>query len=253
LASDLHLATTRMTTRLGHLLAPLAVRYIVIPVLSAPQGSGGVALPVPGDILAGLDQQTDLKAHRVDDALRVYENAAWVPGRALLPDDTAAAPGAATPAASQAAELAAAPAALAAGGPDSFSGPLPANGHVLVSESDQAGWHLSVAGRGAVRQRAFGWAMLFSTTDAGKGSLHFVAPLGGQALKVLEFALWLAAVAVLVADRRRRGHRDEPTPEVAALPEPASLEPLLHGGIALGHRKPRVTVPDTGDDSELWT
>ncbi len=253
LAGDLHLATTRMTTRLGHLLAPLAVRYIVIPVLSAPQGSGGVALPVPGDILAGLDQQTDLKAHRVDDALRVYENAAWVPGRALLPDDAAAAPGSATPAASQAAELAGTPAALGSGGHDSFSGPLPANSHVLVSESDQAGWHLVVAGKGAPRQQAFGWAMLFSTTDAGKGSLHFVAPLGGQALKVLEFALWLAAVAVVVADHRRRGGRHEVTPEAAAPPEPAaSLDPLLHG-ITLGRRKARVTVPDTSDDDELWT
>jgi len=254
LARDLHLATSRLTTRLGHLLAPMAVRYIVIPVQSAPTGAGGSAVAVPGDLLAALDQQTDLKAHRVDDALRIYENAAWAPGRGLLSPKAAAQAGAATnPAASQAAELAGTPGVLTSGNHDSFSGLLPADSHVLVSESGQGGWHLSVAGQGAARQRAFGWAMLFTTGPAGKARFHFVPSVAGQGMKLLEVGLWIAAVAALVADRRRRRRDRGPSAARVPLSEPAPQpEPMRVG--AAPHRRPRrVTVPDTGDDDEMWT
>lgn len=252
LATDLHLATSQLTTRLGHLLAPMAVRYIVVPSQTAPDGSGGSAVPVPGDVLAALQQQTDLKAHPVDNALVVYENAAWAPTRALLtPAMVVAATGATTPAASQAAELEGAPAVLS-GGPEAFSGTLAADSQVLVSDSYQQGWHLTVAGQEATEQRAFGWSMLFTSTDqGGKSSLHFDTPLAGRGLEVLEVGLWLAAVAALVVDRRRRPDRPPP-PEEVLEPEPSEPAPS-RSGVAVGHRKPRrVTVPDTGDDDELW-
>jgi hypothetical protein len=252
LAGDLHLATARLTTRLGHLLAPMAVRYVVIPIQSAPTGAGGSAVTVPEEVLAALDQQTDLKAQRVDDALRVYENAAWVPGRALLsPEVAAQAMGATGPAASQAAELAGSAGVLNSGGRDSFTGPLPADSHVLVSASGRGGWHLSVAGQGATRQPAFGWAMAFATGPAGNGTLHFVPSLAGQGLKVLEVGLWLAAVAALVTDRNRR-RRDRGAIGERATSSVAAPPPPLLG--AAPHRRPRrVTVPDTGDDDEMWT
>lgn len=254
LAADLHLASSRLTTRLGHLLAPMAVRYIVIPVQSAPTGSGGTPVVVPQDILAALDQQTDLKAHRVDDALRVYENAAWAPGRTLLSPEAAAAAGqATTPAASQAAELAGSRPALGSGRRDSFTGPLPADSQVFVSESAQGGWHLSVAGKGATREPAFGWAMLFTTGPAGKGTLHFVPPLAGQGLKLLEVLLWIAAVAAVVSDRQRRRRDGKPTADRAALSDQAIAPAPSYGGVAPHRRPRRVTVPDTGDDDEMWT
>jgi hypothetical protein len=255
LAGVLRLASARLTTRLGHLLAPMAVRYIVIPSQTAPSGSGGFAVPVPNDILAALDQQTDLRSSRADDAVRVYENSAWAPGRAALaPDVAAGVAQATTPAASQAAELAGATPVLTAGGPDAFAGPLPAAAQVLVSESEQAGWRLSVAGQRATRQQAFGWAMLFTTKGpGGKASLVFVTPLAGRALEVVEVALWLAALSLLVGDRRRWRREKRPpsdqAPEPVPTPDPS---PSVFAGV-VGHRKPRrVTVPDTGDDDEFW-
>jgi GT2 family glycosyltransferase len=255
LATDLHLAADRLTTRLGHLLAPMAVRYIVLPARTAPVDAGGFAVPVPAEVLAGLDQQTDLKARPADTAVRVYENAAWAPGRAVLsPIAATAAHDATASAASQSVELSDAAPALGAGGPDAFTGQLPGGAQALVSETDQQGWHLSVAGHGATRQRAFGWAMLFTAPQpGGKASLHFVTPIAGRGLLVLEAALWLAAMAALVADRRGRRGAAAPPPEApvaAALSEPGL--PLFVG--VGSHRRPRrVTVPDTGDDDELWT
>ncbi|HEX3541975.1 MAG TPA: glycosyltransferase [Acidimicrobiales bacterium] len=255
LADAMRLASAGLTTQLGHLLAPMAVRYIVIPAQSAPQGAGGAPVAVPADILGALDQQTDLKAARGDDSLRVYENAAWAPSPALLAtDQVGAAVGATTAAATQAANLAGASPALTSGGGDAFTGPLAAGSQVFVSATGQAGWKLSVGGTPATRRPAFGWAMLFSTTQGGKGNLSFATPVAARALKVLEMALWLAAGALLIADfRRRRGAAPRP---VAGGPsvEPEVEPELVGAAVAGSHRRPRrVTVPDTGDDDEWWT
>jgi GT2 family glycosyltransferase len=258
LADDLHLASGRLTTRLGHLLAPMAVRYIVVPSQTAPAGSGGTRVPVPSALVAGLDQQTDLKARPTDDALRVYENAAWAPSRALLSAGTAtAAIQATTPAASQTVELAGAPPVLPAGGGDAFTGFLPPDASVLVAGTYQSGWQLSVSGQGASRQRAFGWAMVFSApAPGGRATLHFTTPILGRGLLVLEVAVWLAALGALVADRRR--HRDAlgahgNSAGSGAVEALTASELPLDVGLG-GHRRPRrVTVPDTGDDDEMWT
>jgi hypothetical protein len=242
----------------------MAVRYIVIPARTAAAGSGGAAVPVPGDVVAGLDQQTDLKVRPADDALRVYENAAWVPARALLSPAVAGAAVAATsPAASQSVELAGSVPVLTARSPDSFTGVLPSGGPVLVAGTYQSGWKLSVGGQEAPRTRAFGWAMVFQAPSGGSGgpaSLHFVTPLAGRGLQVFEVALWLVAAAALVDDRRRRrAARASGLAELPAGGSPALVpdEPRpaadVSGGLG-GHRRPRrVTVPDTGEDDELWT
>jgi len=257
LATDLRLASGRLTTQLGHLLAPLAVRYIIIPSQTAPAGTGGSAVPVPNQLLAALDQQTDLKAIPIDDALQVYQNVAWAPGRALLtPAEAGDASQATNPAASQFVDLSGATAVLPAGGSDAFRGQVPADGQVLVSESDQANWTMSVAGTGASRARAFGWAMLFTApSQGGKTSLHYDTPITGRGLSLLEVALWLVAVAILLSERRRRWGGDGEPSTTAPVPSPDPTEPVVEPVIVgIGtHRKPRrVTVPAIGDDEEFW-
>jgi hypothetical protein len=214
-------------------------------------------VPVPNQLLASLDQQTDLKAIPIDNALQVYQNVAWAPQRALLTAGEAADAGQATsPAASQFVDLSGATAVLPGGGSDTFAGQVPADGQVLVSESDQGNWKLSVAGRGATRARAFGWSMLFTApAQGGKSSLHYDTPITGRALLLLEAALWVAAVAILLSDRRRRsGGNGEPS-TTAPVPSPVPTESLVEPVVVgIGtHRKPRrVTVPATEDEEEFW-
>jgi hypothetical protein len=162
---------------------------------------------------------------------------------------------ASTPAASQTVDLGGAAPVLSAGAGDAFSGPVPGDGQVLVSGTDTAGWQLSVAGRGATRQQAFGWAMLFTTPpEGGNATLRYATPLATHGLSVLQALLWLAAVAALIADRnRRRGIQAPPpaAPPLPSRPETPPPDPLSVGPDT--HRRPRrVTVPDTGDDG-LWT
>jgi GT2 family glycosyltransferase len=85
LADDLRLATERRTTTLGQLLAPLGVRYIVVPNQTAPSGTGGSAVPTPPGVLAGLALQTDLLPQSTDPSYSVYLNAAMRTSSGLRP------------------------------------------------------------------------------------------------------------------------------------------------------------------------
>ncbi len=244
-AGDLRLAQGRLTTQLGHLLAPMAVRYIVIPSRTAPAGTGGSAVPVPAGMMAALANQTDLRSLELDAALTVYENAAWAPARAVLPLAADAASRRAGPPARQSAPLAGAAAVLPGRGPDHFAGAVPGAADVLWSATGSGGWHLSVSGHGASWRSAFGWAMAFATPEqGGKASLHFVTPVVRRLLLVLEVAVWLTAVRVLMVDRRR-GRR-----------------PGGDGGSGVDYSEPPETIvvaphprwdPVTVDSDEVWT
>jgi hypothetical protein len=256
LAQDLHLVASQLTTELGHLLAPMAVRYIVIPSQTAPSGFGGNTVPVPNDIVAGLEQQIDLKARPTDHALLVYENAAWVPARArLTPDAAAAATQTTSSEAAQNVDLSGAAPVLGSGSLDAFHGPVPGQSPVLVSGTDSGGWHLSVAGNGATRDKAFGWAMLFTTPAGGNASLHYDTPFLARVILVFEMGLWLVALAFVLADRRRRRGLPGAADAEVPLPADADSEPALPVpvGAAGARRHRKVTVPDTGDDSEMWS
>ena len=86
--SALQVAASGGTTRLGALLAPMAVQYIVVPLAPAPDPFARDTTYVPSDLLAVLDGQLDLDSVTVNPGVRVYENAAYGPSRALLPAGT---------------------------------------------------------------------------------------------------------------------------------------------------------------------
>jgi GT2 family glycosyltransferase len=72
-AQDLHWAEGSETTALGHLLASLAVRYVVVP----PGGAAANQADLP--VVSALERQVDLAPVGTDSSYRVFANAAWVP------------------------------------------------------------------------------------------------------------------------------------------------------------------------------
>ena len=72
-AQDLQWAEGDETTALGHLLAPFAVRYVVVPLGDAAADQAD--LPV----INALARQVDLVPVGTDSSYRVFANAAWVP------------------------------------------------------------------------------------------------------------------------------------------------------------------------------
>ena len=83
IASALTAAESGSTVRLGRLLAPAAVRYVVLIHRAAPGRGAARGAPNPA-LDAALDRQLDLELVQAGDAGIVYRNAGFVPeiGRA---------------------------------------------------------------------------------------------------------------------------------------------------------------------------
>ena len=229
---DVSLARHRRTTQLGHLLAPLAVRYVVVPLRSAPGRSHTTAAHPPPDLEPALDVQVDLKRLESDDSLRVYENVAWVPARAALTPAGAAASRRTGADALGSSDLGGAQPVLPGHrSPTSFAGRVPVGSTVFVSETASPRWRLRVAGRPVARHLAFGWANSFSVPPAAAGRARLTyrtSPFRYGAIG-LEVALWIVAVRLSVARRRGgAGDRDGVAGrEVDPASEPARPAPAL--------------------------
>ena len=81
-AQDLSWAESRETTALGRLFAPLAIRYVVVPV-----GAGAVGAS-ENRVVAALGRQVDLFPVGTDPTYRVFANSSWAPLFSVLPAGT---------------------------------------------------------------------------------------------------------------------------------------------------------------------
>ena len=73
------------TLRGGRLLAPYAIRYIVVPVADGATSTVDQPLPLPTGLVDALDDQLDFAAPLTRPLnFLVYENTAWIPTRAFF-------------------------------------------------------------------------------------------------------------------------------------------------------------------------
>jgi len=89
LAQTLELVGEGSTVRAGRLLAPLAVRYVVVPLAPVDDDQSGVVAPVVDEFVGGLANQLDLRRAYYSSSLVIYENVAWIPTLAKLTDESA--------------------------------------------------------------------------------------------------------------------------------------------------------------------
>jgi GT2 family glycosyltransferase len=209
LAQTLRIAASGSTTRLGALLAPMGIRYIVVPLANAPQPYNTGPTSHPTELLSMLDDQLDLANVDVTGGVAVYRNAAWGPARAQLPAGTSFPPGGPGIADRTVPELAGAPTAL----PDtssfaSYSGSLAQPTMVYLSAGTSR-WNLEVGGRRVSATRVLGWANAFDAPAGSSATLRYDTPssrwlwLGGQVLA------WLLLLGAMFRTRvRAQSQRD---------------------------------------------
>jgi GT2 family glycosyltransferase len=198
LGHALDLAVEGRTARLGRLLAPMAVQYVIVPLRPAPSPYSDERGAVPRDLIGALGAQLDLVQVQVDRAVVVYRNAAFLPARALVADDRGF--DARTPADVQGLELAGFPVLLEHDGVG-YRGTLP-GGQVVVNASTASDrWRLTAGGQATERQPAFGWATAFDSGQGGEVSLTFEASSWYRLVLVAQAALWLAALVVVLRMR----------------------------------------------------
>jgi hypothetical protein len=213
-AEDIRLAADSATDRLGRLLGPMGVRFVLVPVAgaAAPGDPGSSSSPGGADaggsvrpaLLDSLDRQLDLRRVELgDESLVAYENTAWLPVRAT-------ASGAAAEASRQAGAEALIRSDLTDAVP-ALPGPLPTAGAgpvqgeaVLLSEAIDGRWELTVEGQVLARRTAFGWATawdlpaeLGQAGASGQGAFRYRTAPTRYALVLAQLLLGVLALILI--------------------------------------------------------
>jgi GT2 family glycosyltransferase len=201
-AEAIDLVGEARTNRLGHLLAPMGVRYIAVPSRNGP-GSETEAAP-PAGVTAGLDGQIDLAHLRTDPDVVLYENVAWAATRADVED------GDDVPLDSRDPLRAALRTDLAGAeplaGPVSDSDPAPP-GTVLWSEASDGDWKAQSGGETLEHVEPFGLTNGYVLPERGSVSITYEGQGRRYAVLAAQAGLWVLVV-VLWWFARPRGGRD---------------------------------------------
>lgn len=200
----IRLATEGQTSRFGRLVAPAAVRYVVVVGDGNVTGTSTRSRP-SGPVADALAAQLDLAPLTIAPGLAVYENRQALPIRATVADDSPL----------EATEQGGPRRILDAGVPEAT--PALRKGHrtslvsgdagpgtLAVSMTRDPGW--SWSGGGAVR-RSYGWAQRYAVgPSARRGTLRYRPGAGHLSLLGAQLAV-LVVVAIVAAPRRKRRHR----------------------------------------------
>lgn len=205
LASSLEVAGAGGTARLGALVAPMAVRYIIVPLAQAPDPYAASTRYEPTGLLAMLDGQLDLDSVTVNPGLRVYRNAAWGPMRAILPTDVTIPQGGSALSEKFFPQVTGAPAVLDdSSGFAAWSGSVEqAGATIYVAQSGGKSWTLSQGGTHLDRTEALGWASSFTASDSGPISLRFNTPITRWLMLLGQVLSWGLAIYYLLRVRVR--------------------------------------------------
>ena len=214
LREALRASADRETSRLGRLLAPMGVRYVVVVERLGPKAFAPRRVAAPAGVSDTLGSQLDLEEVGVDPALLVFENAAWAPIRSVLPESVMLAdpedesddPVAEALSGAAVADLSgAAPALPDETGFTDFSGPVEAGQVIYQGTGPFGAWNLEVDGTSIEPQRAFGFGSAFAVDAGGDAQLTHDRDLLRIVLLAGQVALWVYVLFRLARRRARTG------------------------------------------------
>ena len=206
-AADLRWTEQGETTALGRLLAPLAVRYVVVPT---------GAVPALDQLVTQLAQQVDLVPVGADPSYRVFENAAWAPLFSVLaPNIDLPAAGGPWAVASilQRLDLSAdQPLAATSSGGRPLAVPAarsaatgPAPPVVVLGAVPEGTWQLRSGGRELADQTVLGWASAWALpTGTRTVTISRESSLGQHVIDIVMLVVWALALWAAVLRLRAR-------------------------------------------------
>ncbi len=201
-ADALDLAVDDQTSRLGRLLAPMGVRYVVI--VEADRPVVGPEVPVPASLPDALEPPARPRrgrgrpwAARLPQRRLVLRSRRAPLGRGRRRARTDRwAPGVA--------DLRGSPAVLVEDdGVDRYVGPVEGGSTIWWSAASSSGWRLSAAGETAERSEGFGWGNLYAVGDGGDATLSYQTPLTRLLFSAAQAAVWVLVLRALLVARRR--------------------------------------------------
>ena len=200
------------TPRVGRLLAPLGVRYVVVPRIDNARSRRSAPLPEPAGLLDSLRLQLDLRRQYAAADLMIYENVSWAP--------TVAQQSPAGAVASTTADIEELVLSDLGGATPAKTGFIPGRatqrlavggGVVSLAVPPSQRWSLSVDGVRVPSRPAFGSITAFDvpeTVAAGTtATLRFSRPFLHVVLVVAQFVAWGLAIFFALGFRLRRRRR----------------------------------------------
>ncbi len=222
------------TLRAGRLLAPLAIRFVVVPEFDGVDSTVDDPLPLPTGLVAALEDQLDLVAVRPGlPTLEAFENRAWVPKQAQLDADAAAASDAAGAEVLVRTDLSASvPLFVGADQLGTTTDDVSAGVVHLGVPFDDA-WTLSVDGTSIEPRRAFGETTAYDVAASGGATLRYDTSALRWLAVLAQTALWIAAIVIAARVRVSVGRRgpllltDETLIDLGDATVPTLLDPGL--------------------------
>ena len=197
------------TQRAGRLLAPLGIRYIVVPEFDGVNSTTTDPMELPTGLVAALDEQLDISSTVSIPTFGFFENTSWLPTYSLLTGATAEASRTAGDAALVRSDLSESTAIFSGADAQSSASAQVTPGVVHLAIPYDDNWTLEVDGVGIEPRRAFGVTMAFDVETAGVATLSYVTPGSRTAVLLLQVLFWLAALfgatRMSVPLARRRG------------------------------------------------
>ena len=191
--SVLHAIIGRETVRGGRLLAPLAVRYVVVPQIDGGESTIGKPLPLPEGLLAALSTQLDFRRVYLASDLVIYENMAWLPSLSVLDENSSALSKQAGDEVLLSSELKSTMPIARVGDVASVATEVGASTvYLAVPFSNQL--RLEVAGIDVRPRVAFGGTTAFDVSEGGLANLKYRTPISQYVFVVIQSLLWLLVI-----------------------------------------------------------
>lgn len=196
------------TARAGRLLAPFAIKYIVVPVIDDVVSTRTSVLSVSDTIIDMLGDQLDLRRRYSSAEVAVFENMSWAPLVSQLTEAGAASSKSAGAISVIAGDMSGSTEAMVEEGhSNTYRGTVqPGTVHFAVPFS--SAWTLSINGYHVVPRPAFGLSTAFDVTEAGTAKLSYDTSIIRRLGLPIQFALWCVAFFFAVSRRRVRSDMD---------------------------------------------
>jgi hypothetical protein len=212
------------TSRAGRLLAPLSVRYIVVPIIDGGQSTRSDPIAEPSGLVEALSRQLDLRRQFASPDLVVFENTAWVPVKSVL-----------SAAGAESSKLAGATSMIATNIGGAVALPATDRADATVAADVAAGtlhiavpytsrWHVTVDGADVPARPAFGLTSAYDIAAPGRAVVSYKTTSLHTLLVLIQFVVWCLVIFVAVSRRRYSLRRSQPA-AVVVTGEPAIVLP----------------------------
>ncbi|MBU3689300.1 MAG: hypothetical protein B7C54_11250 [Acidimicrobiales bacterium mtb01] len=218
MADLLDALSQRTTTRVGRLMAPFGIRYVVIPKYDRVRSTADSPLPVADGLVSSFAEQLDFTSVYSPSSLTVFENTQWIPLTAVLGVEAAANSVEGGAGALVRSDVGGAQPILEGASAWSESTQRIAGGVVHLGVPFDDRWTLRVDGESVEGRGSFGSVMSFDASAGGNVSLAYSSPITRLLWIIVHIALWIAVfVGVLQPARRRRGRAENVDSPVMSL------------------------------------